>query len=203
MSATEYDNAASAARTERGFTLIEMMVAVVVAAIVMAYAVPNMRTFMQRDRVAAQSNNLMADLQFARGQAVSTHTYVSICPTTTVGGTTCDTADGNYDQGWMIFTASAPGAAYSGVASSLLKVGNAPTTTSVTSAVAGILTYDSFGQLWANTPSSQLAATSFNICALATDGSSINTTSVPGALLNVSSSGRVAAGSMPAGSLCN
>lgn len=200
MAAKEYDNDIVPARLARGFTLVELMIAVAVAAIVMAYAVPNMRTFMQRDRVAAQSNNVVADLQFARGQAVATHTFVSICPTATVGGTTCDTADGNYNQGWMIFTTSAPGTPYSGVANSLLKVGNAPTTTSVTSKIVGILTYDSLGQLWAG---GSVQPTSFNICALATDGTSINSTSVPGAVLNVSSSGRIAAGTMLAGAACN
>ncbi len=200
MPANDHGHRASPARVERGFTLVELMITIAVAAIVMAYAVPNMRNFMQRDRVAAQSNNLVADLQFARGQAVSTHTYVSICPTATAGGTTCDTTDGNYDQGWMIFTTSSPGTAYSGVASSLLKVGNAPTTTSVTSTAAGILTYDPLGQLWAG---GSVAPTAFDICALATDGSSENTASVPGALLNVSMSGRVAAGTMATGAGCN
>jgi type IV fimbrial biogenesis protein FimT len=199
MLARKLDDYALPVRMERGFTLVELMVAVAVAAIVAAFAAPSLRTFMQHNRVAAQSNSVMADLQFARGQAVSTHSYVSVCPLAAAGGTTCDTADGNYDQGWIVFATTAPGAAYDGVASDLLRVEVAPSTTSVTTTpTKGILTYDAFGQLWA---SGLVAPVAFSICA-ASNGTGTSTSAVPGVQLNVSSSGRVATSSMLAGASC-
>lgn len=184
-----------------GFTLIEMVVAIIVAGILLTIAIPNMRSFMQRDRVAAQVNGLLADLQYARGQAVATHGYVSVCALSSANGSTCDTSDGNFDQGWMIFTTATPGAAYSATNSTLLRVQEAPTTTTVGYSSKGILTYDAFGHLWLDS-TSQSGATSFTVCAYAA-GASINTHVVPGSKLTVSASGRAVTGPMSATDTCN
>lgn len=192
---------ASRSSVQRGFTLIEMVVAIIVAGILLAIAIPNMRSFMQRDRVAAQANGLLADLQYARGQAVTTHSYVSLCALTVANGTTCDTSDGNFNQGWMIFTTATPGAAYNSTTSTILRVQEAPTTTTVEFSSSGILTYDTFGHLWLG-GSSQTLTTSFTICALSS-GTSINTHLAPGSQLNISASGRAVTAPLAAGAGCS
>src|SRR5437879_8006196 len=47
----------------RGFTLTELMVTLAVAGILMAVAVPNMRTFIQNNRLSAASNDLLRSFQ--------------------------------------------------------------------------------------------------------------------------------------------
>ena len=67
------------AQPMRGVTIIEMMVVVVVAAIILTLAVPSMREFLVRQRVAAVNAELVTDLQFARSEAVARNrdVYVS------------------------------------------------------------------------------------------------------------------------------
>jgi hypothetical protein len=60
-------------------TVIEMMVVVVVAGVILALAVPSLRDFLARQRVAAVNAELVTDLQFARSEAVARNrpVYVS------------------------------------------------------------------------------------------------------------------------------
>src|SRR3989344_4869307 len=53
-------------RYAAGFTLVELIVTLAIAAILLAIAAPNMRNFLQSDQVTSQINNLMADVSFAR-----------------------------------------------------------------------------------------------------------------------------------------
>jgi type IV fimbrial biogenesis protein FimT len=58
-------------RCHRGLTIIEMMVAVAVLAVLAALAAPSLREFMARQRVAAINAELVTDLQFARSEAIT------------------------------------------------------------------------------------------------------------------------------------
>lgn len=67
-------------RRPSGFTLIELMVTLAVAAILLAIAVPSFRDMLERNRVAAQSNELLGGLQTARSEAIrknATHRFCS------------------------------------------------------------------------------------------------------------------------------
>ena len=194
-------SAAMHASGERGFTLVEMMVAIAVAAILTAVAVPGMRSFIQHDRVVSQANGMIADLQFARGQAVATHGYISICPLTAANGSTCDTSGTSYAQGWMIFTSSAPNTAYDSANNTLLRVQTAPTTTTVSAASKGILTYDSFGQILST--GTGAVVTSFLVCTMSSPGVGTSTHQVPGTKISVTGSGRVASAAMADGDACS
>lgn len=72
-------------RREQGFTLIEMMVVVVVIAVVLVVVVPSFRDLIERRRVEGAANGLVADLQYARSEAVSRQANVVLA--TTAGGT--------------------------------------------------------------------------------------------------------------------
>lgn len=56
-------------KSERGFTLIELMVVVVLLAILAALAVPSFRTMIANNKVAAASSDLQNLLLFARSEA--------------------------------------------------------------------------------------------------------------------------------------
>ncbi len=61
-----------------GFTLIELMVALAIAAILMSYGLPAYNKFAQRQTLSTETNNLLSDLNFARNLAVDKGTSVSL-----------------------------------------------------------------------------------------------------------------------------
>jgi type IV fimbrial biogenesis protein FimT len=54
----------------RGFTVLELMIAVTVSAILVAIAVPAMRSFIENARIRASSESLQNGLSLARNEAV-------------------------------------------------------------------------------------------------------------------------------------
>ncbi len=87
-------------RRVRGFTLIELVVTMAVAAILVAVAVPNMRTFIQNGRLNTQVNDLIGDLSLARSEAIKRRSNVGVCKST--NGTTC-VGGGDWRDGRAVF----------------------------------------------------------------------------------------------------
>lgn len=95
--------------TQRGFTLVELMVTVVIVAIVMGIGLPNFRDGVKRNRLVSQSNELASDMNFARTQAVMRGVKISICPSDPSasgngGQTQCTTPGTGGWNGWIVFT---------------------------------------------------------------------------------------------------
>ncbi len=84
----------------KGFTLIELMITIAIAAIVMAIGVPAFQDMIRNNRIIAQTNDVMSALNFARGEAIKRGRPVVLCKSS--DGAACATS-GNWDQGWMIF----------------------------------------------------------------------------------------------------
>ena len=75
---------------QSGFTLVELMVTIAIAAILLGLGVPSFRTLIENNRIAAASNDVVTGLQFARSEAVKRALLVSFCGTT--NQSTCDAA---------------------------------------------------------------------------------------------------------------
>ncbi|WP_006788250.1 GspH/FimT family pseudopilin [Thiorhodospira sibirica] len=86
-----------------GFTLVELMVTVAVAAILLTVAIPGFDALMQEQRAATQSNHLLTALNLARSEAVKRGARVSACPSS--NGTACSGSD--WTVGWMVYTDTA------------------------------------------------------------------------------------------------
>lgn len=86
--------------TNKGFTLIEMMVTIAVAAILLALAIPSFRDTIVRSRIASVSNDFMGALNFARSEAVKRGRRILICKSSS--GTGC-TESAQWESGWMAF----------------------------------------------------------------------------------------------------
>lgn len=91
-----------------GFTLLELIVSLAVAAILLGIAIPSYRSVVQRNSVTAQVNDLVGDLNYARSEAVTRGQTVFVCSS----GDHLHCADtGNWSQGWVIYAADDPSAA--------------------------------------------------------------------------------------------
>ncbi|OIR01077.1 type II transport protein GspH [mine drainage metagenome] len=65
---------------EAGFTLIEVLVVIAVAAILLSIALPNLGYFIANGRISTASNDLASDLMFARSLASSNQYPAVVCP---------------------------------------------------------------------------------------------------------------------------
>lgn len=83
-----------------GFTLIELMLAIAVAAIMLSLALPSMNELMQRQRITATANELVAHINQARLHAVTRREITVVCPS--LDNETC-TGSNRWEQGWIVF----------------------------------------------------------------------------------------------------
>jgi len=101
--------APTSARTRiRGFTLVELVIVMAVAGVLLALAVPNMRQFMQNQRLSSSAAALITALNYARSEAIKEDvptTFgvggVEVCAS--ADGLNCDVA-GNWNNGWIVLT---------------------------------------------------------------------------------------------------
>lgn len=88
---------------EAGLTLVEMMLALVVLAILATAAAPAMRALLQGNQLRLESHRLLAALNLARSEAILRNAPVSLCPSpmATTGVAACA---GTYEDGWLVYT---------------------------------------------------------------------------------------------------
>lgn len=161
-------------RSACGFTLIELLVTLVVGAILYGLAVPNMRAFIQNARITTQTNDLVADLNFARSEAVKRGGHVVVCESDNPQAAipVCNNS-GNWQSGRLIFLDAGVGtpAVYNNTYSTvdgdvLLRIrgalsNNTLTTVLVSSGAAvGYVTFDRMGMAMIGTTDT----TNFRIC---------------------------------------
>ena len=84
-----------------GFTMIELMMTVAIGAIVLVLAVPSFRYVTNANRIAAEINGLLGDLQFARAEAIKEGRTVTVCVSSNGTGCTGGTA---WQNGWIVFS---------------------------------------------------------------------------------------------------
>lgn len=87
-------------KNNTGFTLVELMVVLAIAAILATVAVPSFRSMIQNNRLATQANELAGTLNFARSEAIKRGSSVTVCVSTSQ--TTCTGGTG-WQNGWIAF----------------------------------------------------------------------------------------------------
>jgi type IV fimbrial biogenesis protein FimT len=85
---------------QSGFTLIELIITLAIAAIVVTIGIPSFQGMMRNNRVAAHTNDFLSSLNLARSEAIKRGVgwRVVMCPGTQAG--CAGTAWGN---GWIVF----------------------------------------------------------------------------------------------------
>jgi type IV fimbrial biogenesis protein FimT len=86
-----------------GFTLLEMLVVLAILAIGYGIAGPAILTFIQNSRITAQTNAVVASLNYARAEAIDRGVSVTVCKSN--DNNTCDNSV-NWEDGWIIFVDS-------------------------------------------------------------------------------------------------
>lgn len=65
---------------QRGFTLIELMIVLTLIAIMAGIGVPGFQTMVQNNRLTSATNSLLSALQYARSEAVTQRTAITVSP---------------------------------------------------------------------------------------------------------------------------
>lgn len=85
----------TAMRSQGGFTLVELAVTLVIAAVLAAVATPSMSAMLVGNRIRTSGSDLMSAMLLARSEAIKRNAQVSVQPTS-----------GNWSQGWIVAAVS-------------------------------------------------------------------------------------------------
>ena len=121
----------------RGFTIVETMVVLSIAAILLIIAIPNYRSFMTTNQASNATFLLNASIQLAKSEAMRRSKNVSVCPVSTAGGTSCGSGP-SWQYGWLVVEVST---------NTVLKVYRPSGMESVTNNLNGSVTFSSKGLL--------------------------------------------------------
>jgi len=82
--------------TNRGTTLIELMITLSILAIMLGIAAPSFRNYIFDNRIASQSNDFMSSVMIARSEASKRGINVNITAASAVGGN-------EFGNGWNVW----------------------------------------------------------------------------------------------------
>jgi len=80
-----------------GFTLVELMITIAMAAILVTVAVPGFQGFVLNNRMTGNANDMIATLGYARSEAVKRAADVTVCASN--DGESCS---GTWTAGWVV-----------------------------------------------------------------------------------------------------
>jgi len=79
--------------TQRGFTIIELMITVLLVAILLSIGIPSFASIFKQNRLAAQANTILSSVNYARAETINQNQNVVIAP---------NSAGTNWSGGWSV-----------------------------------------------------------------------------------------------------
>jgi type IV fimbrial biogenesis protein FimT len=97
---TSHEPPPAAPRSQRGFTLVELVVVLAITVVLAAGAAPSFRELLDAARMRTVTSDFVSALHVARSEAIKRRTRVALCRSS--DGVTC-AATGDWSQGWIMF----------------------------------------------------------------------------------------------------
>ncbi len=111
---------------EGGFTLLELMIVLALAAVILAIGAPSFTEFRRNGRLTADANDFLTAVQRARTEAVKQQRTVSLCATDDPLAV-APACSGNADfSGWIVFSDPDDNCALADPAQDVAQVGGKP-----------------------------------------------------------------------------
>lgn len=89
---------------QEGFTLIELMVAILILSVLLGFGIPSFKNSMKNNRMVTVTNDMYTDLMFARSEALKRSRDVHVCKSTNPldNNPQCDNATA-WKNGWIVW----------------------------------------------------------------------------------------------------
>ena len=84
-----------------GFTLLEVLVTLAIAAMLTVIAVPGMTSLIASSRQSSGMTELLVTMNIARSEALKRHRHVTVCKS--ANGTSCGGSGVTWHDGWIVF----------------------------------------------------------------------------------------------------
>ncbi len=87
---------------QRGFTLYELLITMLVIGIVLSVGIPSFSDFTRNSRITGTANDMHSSFHLARSEAARSKAPITICASADpLGAALCDGV--TFDEGWIIF----------------------------------------------------------------------------------------------------
>jgi type IV fimbrial biogenesis protein FimT len=91
--------------SDRGFTLIELMIVLVILGIILSVAMPGFSELNLRTRLKSYGNNMVSSAYLARGEAIKRNASVVICIPNADADACAGGNANDWEKGWLVIAA--------------------------------------------------------------------------------------------------
>ena len=84
----------------RGVTLLELMIALLIASVMLTLGIPSFRAVLDNQRLTVATNEMVMTLNLAKSEAIKRVAYVTVCKSN--NGVSC-TGGSAWNDGWIVF----------------------------------------------------------------------------------------------------